>query len=420
MPYTRKCPVTAPSLLNVPMFEISIVLLVFSGKLKAVIPISLLPFDFTFATFILSVVLLFGRVSPTYRLPKESVCALALFFPIVLFAMISIAWSPQGSYSMSKAFYFCSLGAFVFCTPFFLGRLHLQTVIKTTFYLSILYALLYFYTKNLFNAEFDINYLSSSRFIATGACVGISLTTLGILSGELGKSSVLALGTAFLTIATLTTGGRAPLIGLLLVATLNLLYLGTRLLSGSPTVKQISFLFLLSIAITTIIASLRFHSIFDYQTLNRISIFFTSPDMGDSASARLTLIRMSLESINSNPILGTGSGGLGDGNDRIYSHNILLEILAEYGIIAFVAFCLLLAYSLAALATAFRRRRPLAVTLPLLSIFLFNLLNAMTSGDINDNRALFFSLSLSIAVATIRATSQKSNRVWTRTGTLFT
>src|SRR5690606_1394503 len=151
----------------------------------AVAPFSLFPFDFTATTLLLSAASMFGRVSPNNKLPKESVIALALFVPIVIIVASSIIWSPQGSYSLSKALHFCTIATFLFCAPLLLNRIDLLTVISTIFFLSIVYSILYFFTQpDTIGTSIEINYLSSSRFIATGACIGFSLTIVGIIYGE--------------------------------------------------------------------------------------------------------------------------------------------------------------------------------------------------------------------------------------------
>lgn len=127
-------------------------------------------------------------------------------------------------------------------------------------------------------------------------------------------------------------------------------------------------------------------------TLGRIDLIFEQPDMGASADIRLELFREALHMWTQNPVTGVGAGGfpvlLGYGDVRVYPHNLVLEVLAEFGLIGFI----LLAgffYSCFRMLPRIRviMNEPVLTAATLL--FLYALLNAMVSGGINDNRVLF-------------------------------
>ncbi|MDQ8180807.1 O-antigen ligase family protein [Pelagicoccus sp. SDUM812005] len=400
---TLQRPKLAIRLPKIPHFEVSIVLLVFAGKLKAVAPFSLLPFDFTGAALVLCTATAIGRISIKKKLPKQIIIALAFFAPIPILVATSVAWSPQGIYSLSKAINFCLITTPILVLPLIVRNIKLSAIIHTTFALALLYAILYFYKQSTNPEEtIEINYLSSSRFIATGACIGICLSTVALATGKIGAFTILIAATIGLTTSTFITGGRMPLIALLTTTAANIIYYLSSLSHGKQKLEQIGFGCLFGVALIVAIGSLKSQTTFDFHTLNRITVLFNETGMGDSATARISLINASLEAINTNPLTGTGAGGLGDGTDRVYSHNLFLEVITEYGIVPFIALCLLIAHSFGSLIAAHTKGCPNSIVLTILSIHLFNLTNAMVSGDLNDNRALFFTTSLSILTATIR------------------
>lgn len=98
--------------------------------------------------------------------------------------------------------------------------------------------------------------------------------------------------------------------------------------------------------------------------------------------------------------LGVGWGDWGDevpiftGEEREYPHNLILEVFAEGGWLVGLAVVI-------ALWVAFRRAWGMAVLgvegQGVFALFVFALMNAMVSGDINDNRLLWVAVGLSFA-----------------------
>ena len=76
---------------------------------------------------------------------------------------------------------------------------------------------------------------------------------------------------------------------------------------------------------------------------------------------------------------------------RLYPHNLVLELGAENGLIGVLIFGALIIVTFAIGLTFLKREKGLArvVVRYLLVVCCFSLLNAMVSGDINDNRILF-------------------------------
>jgi len=137
---------------------------------------------------------------------------------------------------------------------------------------------------------------------------------------------------------------------------------------------------------------------------------------GHSLLTRAEYMHMALNIFEASPLLGMGSGALGKefvGLDvRLYPHNIFFELAAEGGIVALSMFVILLWL---AYRNGFKYLRLGVIPVYLITISLFMFLNAMVSGDINDNRMLFMFLGLLTVVRRL-ALSQGSN--FLRTGVL--
>ena len=90
------------------------------------------------------------------------------------------------------------------------------------------------------------------------------------------------------------------------------------------------------------------------------------------------------------PFIGMGTGGWpifqGLGDIELHPHNLFLEVLSETGLIGFI----LLGILGGAFVYSFNQQCPVAFIL----ILSFAFLNAMKSGDLNDNILLFVGVGL--------------------------
>jgi O-antigen ligase len=139
----------------------------------------------------------------------------------------------------------------------------------------------------------------------------------------------------------------------------------------------------------------------------RMQVFMT--DLGDSAKMRLNLYEEAIRLWTSSPIWGGGTGGFaiavtGSAFIREYPHNIVLELGAEIGLVGVLVFIAMM-YMAFRIGLAIVRNSSglMRVTIRylLVSVY-FALLNAMVSGDINDNRILFTWLGLTVTATRFR------------------
>ncbi|HEY3347021.1 MAG TPA: O-antigen ligase family protein [Nitrospirota bacterium] len=129
---------------------------------------------------------------------------------------------------------------------------------------------------------------------------------------------------------------------------------------------------------------------------------------GQSALERVSMMQASLDALSSLPVLltGLGIGGFTTfyrGFDDIrgaYPHNIFLEAGTELGVAGFVALTAFTFWGFAAARKAVKTGRGDAYFLSaaVIGLLVYTLLNALKSGDINDNRMFFTSVGLAHAL----------------------
>ena len=97
------------------------------------------------------------------------------------------------------------------------------------------------------------------------------------------------------------------------------------------------------------------------------------------------------------PVLGHGCGSfpllLGRADAKAHPQNILLEIMAELGLVGLSLFAALNFYAIRLLGP-WRRLRSDPWRMLMLMLYVGALVNAMVSGDLHENRALFMALGL--------------------------
>lgn len=123
-----------------------------------------------------------------------------------------------------------------------------------------------------------------------------------------------------------------------------------------------------------------------------------------SARARLSFYQESLRLIPEHP-LGVGWGNfvlslpheyqVAFSGIRLYPHNVVLEVAVEAGWLAAAGLLAFMILGIRRLIRACDRR----IGAPCAGVAVFFTVNAMVSGDVNDNRAMFAAISLGWAVA---------------------
>jgi O-antigen ligase len=222
--------------------------------------------------------------------------------------------------------------------------------------------------------------LHGSNTIQTARYAGAALVVVitFMLSRRRWSLPALACATA-LGLLMIGTGSRGPLVATV-ISLLSLVPVHTK---DSRRLRR------RAAALAVVVAAVGFYLFTKTDALarSRIDLLFAQ-DKGASVSERTTMWGLAWRAFEHAP-LGLGWGGLQPKlmPIDIYPHDILLEVLGEAGLIGACALVLLLCGAYAR-AYAHARRGDVDAR-GLLVLLTFWLVNALVSGDVNDNRGLF-------------------------------
>jgi O-antigen ligase len=127
-----------------------------------------------------------------------------------------------------------------------------------------------------------------------------------------------------------------------------------------------------------------------FSTIKRLALLFGS--LGDSANVRLQMYGDAMDIWAQHPLFGAGIGAwpvlAGWGDHRMYPHNMILEVLSEFGLTGFLLWVAPFLYALWRFCQdSDPRHNPWALLVLMLLTNAF--INAMVTGDLTDNRVLF-------------------------------
>ncbi|CDQ17937.1 O-antigen ligase family protein [Halobacillus karajensis] len=366
--------------------EIFLVLFLFSAYFKGIFGGQL-----TILFFLLSLMVAIFRIWKHKRIDKALVLPLGVFLTFLGIVAISLLYSKGIDYAYVK------VKSLLFMTSWsFIGGLllinnyeRLDRFIKSIV-MVVVFCLL------------TIPFTEAGNYLQVGRLLGIGVVL--ILAYQIGKESKLGLFFSFILAlisigVIFDSGARMPLISLGLLV-LFLLCRSFKIESGILYVSR-TFKTIMSFGIATTILVL----IMAWKGLLETIIFRMQVLLdggGTSSTARVERFQEAFSMWGDNPIFGHGIGSFPlfyNGMDiRDYPHNIFLEVLAELGIIGFLVLIVLFAISFFSVL----KYKDSVIQLTVLSGILFTLLNAMVSGDINDNRILFTFLAIGCMLPVIK------------------
>ena len=254
------------------------------------------------------------------------------------------------------------------------------------------------------------NYQGLARLTGAGL---VLLMFYAFVSAEKKISKVfLAIAILMFTFVLLSTGSRMPLLAFVLVFTYYLFTsfkLSKGILYFRRELKYIAGLLLLLVPVLIYMVNKGLFA----TVWRRFEILITSSG-GKSTQGRVDRYDVAFSIWGNNPFFGNGTGSYGymytgmDRND--YPHNILMELLAENGLVGLIIFISIFGYigyiMLKAKKGEFKFNSHLLLTVWLLFSFYF-LFNALVSGDINSNRMMFSALSTLIIICLITISKKK-------------
>lgn len=132
------------------------------------------------------------------------------------------------------------------------------------------------------------------------------------------------------------TGSRGPLIGAMIS---NLITISKRILSRDALnqVKRIIAIVLIiaTAGLTFIYKNINMENILDKKA--RFKVLFSRDllEKDKNVIGRIEIQKKAIRVWKNNPIFGTGLGGFAPKNERLYPHNLVIELLCEGGIVGF-------------------------------------------------------------------------------------
>lgn len=378
-------------------FETFFVLFLFSGNMKGDYRLSWFPIDITLFFFVISLIVFFYIVFFKKKLIINIKInpVILLFISLALYMGISLVWSLSTQYSQQKVLFFYSLTSFSFLASWIIIAPEKIRIVRFLFWVVIFcsWMLLESSISILEGNSGFINVLGGN-YLGVGRVLGlfaVIITSCVIMNIRLKLNITLLL---LVLLVLLKTGARGPLVSYIMTFLLMMLCLFFRVSDRGLFVKK-------NITIFLIVIFFSFLYIYFFSenstTIQRLFVL-QEKGMGASAGSRLQHYIDSITYWLSAPILGHGIGSWpileGSQDSRLYPHNLFAESLVELGLVGFIIFSLifLFSFTLNSKKIFFIKHNVLALIIYFCAFYFF--INAMFSGDFNDNRLLFSFIGL--------------------------
>jgi O-antigen ligase len=385
-------------------FEAPFVLFLFAGIYKADPRLAWFPVDLTL--FFAAVSLLAGTFVMLRRrsaVPAVSIHLIVAFAAFAGFAGFSLLWSPSEVYGPQKALLISTIVAWAIGGSALViagepARIRRFTALLQGLSIAVAFEVLWslgHFTASDAGGGIVEHYLATGRLFAVGAiivaCRSMEATTRGFLRfldfAVLG--GLLAL--------MLALGGRGPFLALTIALSAALATGARRSQEHMFTIRWPAAILgaLLGVLLMGVVALLVSGNQ-ELTTIRRLSLLFTEGG-GASAGVRLYNYRSAWRAWWDSPVIGHGIGSWPmvayHVDERNYPHNLILEALAELGLIGVLLLGALFAVPLGRLWRSHLEGRVTSSTVAWL-LLLGTFLNALVSGDITDNRFMFAALGL--------------------------
>jgi len=394
---------------------------IFKEWLSTTVPI-FAQFDFTIAIFLLtfaSTLFFLARKGLVFEQFWHS--SLTPLFLFTAFMLLSILYTPSFQYGSIKTFSFVVFNWALFLFPVLTVRDE-RTAWRIIYWLVLLGCGVSLFTvltllRGIVEKSFLFSYRASFLGISpisfanwVGAITVLLISILPQIHSKVWKRMAL-FAIVLMTLSVLVANSRGPLLSFLLTGIVIIIVRSLK--SGK---KQL-FLWTIGVALLLVL----FFSLLPAQLTSRYTDILEN-DPGSKYFAYYTVntrlyawraaFDMTFDHLK-NLLVGVGTGGFSNvfyrQDTRFYPHNIFLEVICELGI---VGLFLLSWHFLAVFRPAVRMlRSPLSdAQRTLLFAFLmaaaFNIIGAQFSGDLNDNRRLWFFLGTLVAMEKLIGFSQ--------------
>lgn len=367
---------------------VAFAMLLFSGYVKATPLFSWIPIDLAkLAAFILAGCAFVVWLRRPEWLPRGAALVLTLWLTFIPATLLA----PYTPYAQAKIFGIWVYSLIAVLTPVFLVTTPARRLLTAagTFLAGAVIVLTALLT--LDPAQEGRLAAEGSSTLASGRGAGAAAmicVAVALLRGGWTRWLALA-GAAAFGAATVATGSRGPVLGILLAVLVLLFFTAARARTGVYRCAAV-----IGTGAATWIA-LHFVPLHSVQRIVRTG----GGGMDWSSEARLRLLEAGARIAAHHPE-GVGWGGLVNHLSPLevltkngwaqYPHNVFVEILVEAGWVAGLVFLVFVVLSLAQLA---RRARRLDGGI-WLGLAVFFLVNAMVSGDLNGNRPMLVALAI--------------------------
>lgn len=368
-----------------------------AGNLKADPRISWLPFDLTFVFACFSMILGANRfLRNGLRIPRAVFLMVGLFF----FFGYAVFWTKWSPYATEKTIRLFTLTLLAGTLPLFLFDT-IEGVSKLFNAVVLIAAVMLVDAGSSFlsNPEFKRLTATGADPIGLGRMTGIAVLWLFMGGYQSTWPRFLAASIALVpfTLVLIASGSRGPLIGLVLSIVVVLLFfdLGRTMQAGR-------LLMIAAIAFLSFFVGLQFGP---GESVQRIEDL-TGGGSAVSSEARMILFSTSIEGIARSP-LGHGWGGFErtavhipytTNNVYRYPHNFILEALFEGGWLVGVILTFVVCWANIHSAKLALHCRCIE-TKGLFAMLFYCTINALVSGDLNDNRFMFALTALSLGLS---------------------
>lgn len=324
--------------------------------------------------------------------------AFLLFAAAVCFSSL---YTVAPHYGAQKLVAFLTLGCPLFFAPFvlFAGESDFWdfTVGATLFGILVAASSLSFSATGAMGAEDNPSHIGKGQVIG----LAILLLLYTPIANRWLKAFVLAVCIPALAVGLVSAETRGPLFSLLLVIVLSFFLDSFR----SPVIsrRQMAFAGAALVGAVVLLSTFWFYgeeaSKFQYKAAEIVNLVEDNSQAQGTAVERLVFYRAALQLWSQRPVAGWGLGGWSMAywhmDERVYPHNLIFETMVEEGLLGLAALLLFLYAVFRRLrASHARTRARLPCLLPGL-VYLISI--AMFSGDLDDDRFIWFWCGLALA-----------------------
>lgn len=348
---------------------------------------------------------------------RGPVTAFMIFAAVVVFSYLYTA-APR--YGGEKLVAFATLGCSMFFVPFllFLGERDFWDFTVGT----VLFGMIVAASSLSFSATGAMGAEDNPSHIGKGQVIGLAILLLVYtpIKNKWLRAAVLLIAIPALAVGLVSAETRGPLFSLLFVLVLSFCMESFR--SPVITRKQMALVGVALVAAVMLLSTFWFYGAeafkFQYKAAEIVNLVEGNSEAQGTAVERLVFYRAAVKLWTERPVLGWGLGGWSmaywQNDTRNYPHNLVCEVLVEQGLLGLAALLLFLRAvfrHLRAHQAAARAHFPC-----LLPVLVYLISIAMFSGDLDDDRFIWFwcglvlaGCSLAVRYAATNFSSEKRN-----------